>query len=143
MAVQYNYSDAARRLVNDAFTLWTQGKHETAEHLAGLSAECVLKSILVGLGHAPVAADGQLKKPWLLHIDKLWNEFQSALAGPSGAVYVGLLPAIVPPPFHGWRVDYRYIAAAQLPHEDLERWMWTAIVLRELLHEAASREEAQ
>jgi hypothetical protein len=143
MAVQYNYSDAARRLVNDAFALWTQGTHETATHLAGLSAECVLKSILAGLRHAPVTADGQLTKPWLRHIDKLWNEFQSALTGRSGAVYVGLLPATVPAPFHDWRVDYRYVAAAQLPPEDLERWMWTAIVLRELLNEATSRGEAQ
>jgi hypothetical protein len=143
MAVQYNYSHAARRSVADAFALWTQGAHETAAHLAGLSAECVLKSILVGLGHAPVAADGQLTRPWLLHIDKLWNQFQSNLTGRSGAVYVGLLPATVPAPFHDWRVEHRYIANAQLSHEDLERWMWTAIVLRELLNEAASRGEAQ
>lgn len=151
MPVHYNYTHAAKRLVADAFALWTHGTHETAAHLAGLSSECALKSILVGLGVVVVTGDGQIESPKIargnkslrVHIDKLWGEFQSSLTGRSGAVYVGLLPASVPMPYDGWLVDHRYIASAQLTEEDLERWMWVAIMCREVLQEAASRGQAQ
>jgi hypothetical protein len=57
--------------------------------------------------------------------------------------YIAMLPAAVPPPYDTWSVDHRYVAAAQLGHEDLERWMWTAIVVRHMLEEAVNRGEAQ
>jgi hypothetical protein len=151
MPIQYSYTHAAQRLLADALALWAHGTPETASHLAGLSAECAMKSILVGLGLVAVTADGQLEiprlapvnRPWRVHIDKLWSEFQSRLTGPAGAVYVGLLPTGVPAPYDGWSVDHRYVASAQLAAVDLERWMWAAIALRWVLHEAASRGEVQ
>ena len=151
MSVRYNYTDAAMRLVSDAVVLWSQGTRETAAHLAGLSAECSLKSILVGLGLVVVTNDGQIAPPKVVrtnrlvrvHINPLWGEFQSRLAGHSGAVYVGLLPASVPAPFDGWSVDHRYVGTAELADEDMERWLWAAIVLRDVLQNAVSRGEAQ
>lgn len=151
MPVQYSYTDAATRLVADAFALWAHGTRETAAHLAGLSAECTLKSILVGRGVLVVKADGSLEqpklaptnKPWKVHINKLWSEFQAHLGGHGGAAYVALLPAEVPAPYDDWEVDHRYVAARQLDGDAMERWMWAAIVLRGVLAHAASRGEAQ
>jgi hypothetical protein len=91
MPVQYNYTHAAKRLISDAVALWSCGARENAVHLAGLSAECALKSILIGLGIVPVGADGQVtnKKYWI-HIDKLFGEFQTSLQGHRGLVYASL-----------------------------------------------------
>jgi hypothetical protein len=151
MPIQYSYTDAAKRLVADAVVLWAQGTRETASHLAGLSAECALKSILVGLRVVAVRTDGQLEKPKLapanqpfrVHIDKLWAELLSHLKGRTGAAYVNLLPGEVPGPYDGWSVDHRYVASTQLREEDLERWTWAAIVLRDVLQVAVGRGEAQ
>ncbi|HET7499867.1 MAG TPA: hypothetical protein VFK02_02660 [Kofleriaceae bacterium] len=100
MSVQYSYTHAARRLLSDAVALWVGGARETAVHLAGLSAECALKSVLVGLGLAPAATDGQIipnRSPFRVHIDKLFGQFQSALQGRQGAAYAALLPMPVRP----------------------------------------------
>ncbi|TMQ13422.1 MAG: hypothetical protein E6J90_26335 [Deltaproteobacteria bacterium] len=137
MSVQYSYTHAAKRLISDAVVLWVSGARETAVHLAGLSAECALKSVLVGLGLVPVGTDGQIVTRSLrLHIDKLFGQFQTLLQGHQGAAYAALLPTPVPQPFHDWLVDHRYVADRQfLPHT-FERWMWAAIVISKILSEA-------
>ncbi|HEY0484435.1 MAG TPA: hypothetical protein VGD37_43240 [Kofleriaceae bacterium] len=122
MSVQYSYTHAAKRLMSDAVALWVEGARETAAHLAGLSAECALKSVLVGLGHVPVGADGQIANRALrLHIDKLFGQFQTLLQGRQGAAYAALLPTPVPQPFHDWLVDHRYVADGQFSSQAFER----------------------
>jgi len=143
---RYNYTHAARRLMADAVVLWIHGTQETAAHLAGLSAECALKSILVGLGVVEPGADGQLgllNRPLRTHIDRLWGEFQAQLQGRGGSAYLKLLPVGVPPPFDSWRVEHRYVAQRQLAPHDLERWMWVAIAISRVLEVAADQKEAQ
>jgi hypothetical protein len=137
MPFQYSYTHAAKRLLSDAVSLWVVGAQETAVHLAGLSAECALKSVLVGLGLVPVGIDGQIPNhPLRLHIHKLFGQFQTLLQGRQGAAYAALLPTPVPQPFHDWLVDHRYIANGQLSSPAIERWMWAAIVVSKILSEA-------
>jgi hypothetical protein len=139
MSVQYSYTHAAKRLMSDAVALWAGGARETAAHLAGLSAECALKSVLVGLRLVPVGTDGQIPistKKVRLHIDKLFGQFQTLLQGHQGAAYAALLPMPVPQPFHDWMVDHRYVADGQLSPVAFERWMWAAIVISKILNEA-------
>lgn len=62
-SVQYNYTDSARRLLKGALACADgNASLETAGHLAGLSAECVLKSILIGLQIVQADSDGQLPR---------------------------------------------------------------------------------
>jgi hypothetical protein len=139
----YNYTHSSRRLLGDAFSLWTHGTRESAAHLAGLAAECALKSILVGLGVIAPAGDGQVPQAYRTHVDRAWGQFQMALQGHRGAAYIALLPTSVPPPFDGWQVNHRYIAAGRLVQEDLERWMWAAIAVSQVLNVAVNNTEAQ
>src|SRR5438445_3524577 len=123
MSVQYSYTHAAKRLISDAVGLWMGGSRETAVHLAGLSAECALKSVLVGLGLVPAGTDGQIanRSPLRLHINQLFGQFQTILQGHRGAAYAALLPTPVPQPFHDWLVDHRYVADRQLSLHAFER----------------------
>lgn len=140
MSVQYSYTHAAKRQIREAVGLWKGGARETAAHLAGLSAECALKSVLVGLGVLAAGSDGQITERKLrLHIDKLFGQFQMLLHGHRGAAYAALLPSLVPQPFHDWLVDHRYLADRQLSTEVFERWMWAAIVISKLLDEAEAK----
>src|SRR5260221_30520 len=86
MSVQYNYTHAATRLLSDAVALWPTGSREVAAHLAGLSAECVLKSVLVGTRLVAPDIDGQIPRASRnrrvrVHIDQLFGEFQAQLSG--------------------------------------------------------------
>jgi hypothetical protein len=146
MPIRYSYTQAARRLLNDAEILWNAagGTRETSAHLAGLSAECVLKSILIGLGIAVTLTDGQLRDRGLrrhINASDLWSEFQSALSGRDGAAYQALLPA--QSTFSGWGVDHRYVASQHLPAADLERWYDAAVMMGKVLDCAAERGHAQ
>ncbi len=146
MATQYNYTHAARRLLGDAITLWGHGARDTAAHLAGLSAECALKSVLIGLRLVAAGTDGQIgakSRNVRVHIDKLFAEFQTVLQGRSGAAYAKLLPASQSPPFHDWLVEHRYVADRQFSNDAFVRWMWAAIVISKILNEAERNLEAQ
>lgn len=144
MSVQYSYTDASRRLLGDAIVCWSSGTPETAAHLAGMSAECALKSILIGLQIASVEPDGQLpRNPRRLrvHIDKLWGEFQAQVRGRQGALYMNMMPPTSP--FSGWLVDHRYAALNQIAADDLRDWVWAGIAVSRILDEAVNRMEAQ
>lgn len=100
------YADAARRLVKDGMILWTNGAYETAGHLAGLSAECVLKALLAGLGVITLDAMGQAPRNYRVHIREdaanraqLWSEFYGSLTGHAGRAWLALLPPSTPAPF--------------------------------------------
>lgn len=142
--IVYSYTDAARRLLADANTCEKGGGSlETTSHLAGLSAECVLKSILVGLKLVTPGPDGQLRGKARVHINALWAEFQSLVSGHAGATYLSLLPTSVPPPFDQWLIDHRYAAAGQLDPQSLRAWLEAANLLADVLNEAVRRKEAQ
>lgn len=121
-----HFREAAQRHHTDASLLLDLGRLGGADHLYGLSAECALKAILVGLGVIPSAGPPS-GSPYRKHIDKLWAEF---------ALYVGASgrPAYSLPaqnPFADWRVEQRY-------HEDA---FFTDSVIRP--HQAGSDTTSQ
>jgi hypothetical protein len=115
-----DFYQSSRRHFADAETLERGDRHQNADHLYGLSAECALKAILTGLKLIPNPA--AVQKPFKEHIDKLWAEYESALQGIRGGRYVQRLAK--QNPFAGWRVHDRYEAdwiPDQIPLEAARR----------------------
>jgi hypothetical protein len=106
-----DYQKAARRHYDDAELLYDNSRWANADQLYGIAVECILKTIMVGLGASVDPATGDLTKhkKHLQHNkpDKdLWPEFIYFANGRNGAKYAGLLPS--PNPFHNWAIEQRY-----------------------------------
>jgi hypothetical protein len=120
-----SYKDSARRHVSDAEYLWISGsqpRFPNASQLFGMSAECALKAVLIGLG-LPTKPDGGVddhKKYG--HLPRLWNEFATYAAGQLGGRYAGLLPGSVGAalPFSSWDVSDRYATDSSLAPRNAE-----------------------
>ncbi len=109
-----SYPESAKRHLQDAEYLWDAhdaARLPNASQLFGLSAECALKAVLVGLGvpthptHGGVADTHQYG-----HLPGLWQQFAVYAAGQLGGKYLAVL---VPPsgtgaPFATWSVNDRY-----------------------------------
>ena len=109
-----SYPESAKRHLRDAEHLWDSldaARLPNASQLFGLSAECALKAVLVGLGvsthpgHGGVADTQQYG-----HLPGLWQQFAAYAAGQLGGKYLAVL---VPPagggaPFSTWSVNDRY-----------------------------------
>ena len=114
-----NYKDSAQRHMSDAEYLWVSGSASrlpNASQLFGMSAECALKAVLIGLG-LPTKPDGGVDDHRKYgHLPKLWNEFATYAAGQLGGRYAGLLASGMgaSPPFFSWDVSDRYAADAWL-----------------------------
>jgi hypothetical protein len=102
-----SYQIAAARCWTDGETLFAAGRLGTPDHLYGLAAECALKAILHGIGVIPPAAE-RPPHPYKEHIDKLWDEYESTVAGRA----LASLQVSQPSPFLGWRVSDRYAGDA-------------------------------
>lgn len=98
-----HFREAAQRHYGDATRLLNQGRLGGADHLYGLSAECALKAILVGLRVIPPDGPPPMSR-YRKHIDQLWAQFAIYMRGPGGAAYS--LPA--QSPFDDWAVEQRY-----------------------------------
>jgi hypothetical protein len=98
-----SFPQAARRCWHDAELLCESNRFGTPDHLFGLAAECALKSVLGGLGAFP--ANTTPPKPYRIHVDTLWSEYNLYVRGPAGRA--GLLaPGI---PFAAWSASDRYL----------------------------------
>ncbi|MEV7596635.1 hypothetical protein AB0O91_04525 [Kitasatospora sp. NPDC089797] len=102
-----------------AAALLEQKEPGPADHLAGISAECALKAILIDfLG----SQDNGNKAPMHPktgnhgHVDKLWPQLAQLAQGRVGAA---LLPLIAHNPFAGWKVDHRYEDGSAIQAADL------------------------
>ena len=104
-----DFCDAAQRYWEDAAHLLADRRLANADHLFGVSAECALKAIMMGLGmtlRADGAPDDQRHR---VHINKLWDEFLTFATSRGGARFaVTLAPHTNP--FGNWKVDQRYDA---------------------------------
>lgn len=137
MAIQTDFKDAAQRLVADAVMLWEVGTKETASHLAGVSAESALKSLLAGMGVIVLDTHGEPTLAlWRAHLDDrppkrkhLWNELHAHLSGPLAPQMLSLLPPATPEPFAGWELRHRYVRRGGLGEEQMEAWMYAAIAV--------------
>ena len=85
-------------MFKDAESLYGGGRLGTPDHLYGLACECALKAILHGFG---LISGTKPKPPYKVHIDRLWDEYISALHGRA-------MPSLGPNPFRGWTVNDRY-----------------------------------
>lgn len=102
-----DFKNAYERHQKDAEILFDKKRYANADQLYGLSAECALKAVMVGLDPALADQNGDLinqgdKK----HIDKLWGHFRLFLSGKSASSYLAHLPTSNP--FSNWRIDDRY-----------------------------------
>ncbi|SEH09240.1 SAM-dependent methyltransferase [Candidatus Venteria ishoeyi] len=98
-----DFKDAARRHKDCAELLYQEQCWGDADHLYGFSAECTLKSLMITLG-ASTNANGELGRQYWVHINKLWDEYNSFLSGRGQSRYV-LSPQN---PFANWDISQRY-----------------------------------
>lgn len=115
-----SFAVSARRHLDDARYLHSDGRHPNADHLSGLAAECALKALVVeGLG-------GQVKQGFAFtadekklrgHIDAAWTEI-AALA--DGRPEPEVLDLLTDHPFADWRVDDRYSSGINIDEEIVE-----------------------
>ena len=102
-----DFRDAAERHWEDATYLLADSRLANADHLFGLSAECALKALMLGLGMV-LRPDGAPQDPkHRVHINNLWDEFIGLATGPDGARYAALLSG-TSNPFKYWDVAQRY-----------------------------------
>ena len=101
-----NFKDASVRHLADAQLLEAQSRLANADHLYGVSAECSLKCIMVGLGHS--VDNRGAPEEHAHHIDVLLAKFQVWASGLLDANHVAMLPTIAA--FTQWNVGQRYWA---------------------------------
>jgi hypothetical protein len=131
-----DYRDAADRHWEDAEHLRAGSRWANADHLYGLSAECALKAVMVGLG---LELDAQDRPPpdYRVHVDKLWIQFPAFAFGRGGQTYAAPV-AGAQNPFGDWSIDQRYShrsnfgEATVLRHRD-GAWIARSMLARAIL----------
>ena len=123
-----NFHLAAKRHWDDATLLESNVRIPNAGQLYGLSAECGIKAVLIGLGY-PINLDGSPPKippggtPKIReHVNILANSIaaiQLYAHGRNGAKYTAMLSNISD--FADWNVDHRYYDESAIPHS-LSAW---------------------
>lgn len=112
-----SYHSAANRHLRDANQLFGAASFDGASHLAGLSGECAIKSVLCGPGGVFVNQNGrpnigtESQKTFFGHFPDLWAQAGIFLSGRN----INSIPGIhilqgVTNPFLGWQVSDRYEA---------------------------------
>jgi hypothetical protein len=103
-----DFRDAAERHWEDATYLLADSRLANADHLFGLSAECALKAVMLGLGMLLRPDGAPQETGHRKHIDKLWDEFIGFATGRGGVRYAAMLSG-VSNPFADWDVAHRYV----------------------------------
>ena len=107
-----HFAAAGQRHLVDGQHLHSRGRLATADHLAGLAAECVLKAILL---HFLGATMGRIKPTTTGpsgtsvhygHLPGIWDEVAVHANGRAGAQFVALLAT--PNPYTDWNIADRY-----------------------------------
>ncbi len=99
-----DFRDASSRHLLDGQLLEAQGRLANADHLFGVSAECSLKAIMIGLGH-PTDLIGA-PQGHRDHINDLLPKFEVWANGLLDAKHLGMMPVIGT--FSQWSVHQRY-----------------------------------
>ena len=105
MAYPADFRAAHRRHWQDAELLFKHQRWANADQLYGLSAECGLKAVMVGLG-MEVGPQGAPPQRYRKHVNDLWPQFVTFVSGRSGSPYMPMLPPVNP--FATWSIDSRY-----------------------------------
>lgn len=109
-----SYKESAKRHFDDAIHLESVGGVSlgNSSQLLGISVECALKAILIGLGVTTKSDGGVQDTRTFGHLPALGQEFVNFAHGHGGAKYVSaLIPATTSQPlvsFATWSVHARY-----------------------------------
>ena len=107
MPHQADFHDAHLRHWQDGELLFGHDRWANADQLYGLSAECGLKAVMLGLGMMPVTPHGvPMQREHRQHVDLLWPEFRRFVRRRIGGRYLDLLPG--GNPFSSWSIEDRY-----------------------------------
>jgi len=129
-----DYRDAADRHWDDAEHLFSASRFANADHLYGLSAECTLKAVMLGLGMR-LRPDGRPEDPYAVHIDKLWDEFLFFVERKGGDRYAERL-RLGANPFSDWNVAQRYHHRSEFTKEKVSVHRDATGVARQALADA-------
>jgi hypothetical protein len=102
--MQTDFFNAYQRHYKDAEYLYDASRWANADHLYGFSAECGLKCIMQSFGMRLDPVKGTPPKKDKVHIDQVWDRYETYRAGMGAAEYA--LPQ--PNPFAAWNVSDRY-----------------------------------
>jgi hypothetical protein len=120
----FDFSAAARRHYDDAEHLLSNNRLPSADHLAGLAAECALKAILLrflgaslGPSGKPISTINSKNVPHG-HLPTLWANLPLVATGRSGAQFAALINRANP--FGAWDVADRYRNGATITHSRVQ-----------------------
>lgn len=101
-----DFNDAHDRHWSDAELLYEQQRWANADHLYGMSAECGLKAVMIGLGLPTDDEGSPAGQKYRTHVNILWPLFLTFAEGHQGADYAQLLGG--DNKFQDWYVAQRY-----------------------------------
>lgn len=113
-----DYRDAAERHFEDAQLLENDSRTANADQLYGLSSECALKAVMLGLGMILRPDGSPQEKRHRVHINELWKEFITFAHSRSGAEYAAMLGPS-PNPFLDWEISQRYSHRSEIAADAL------------------------
>lgn len=102
-----DFRDAAERHWEDGKHLISNSKIANADHLLGLSAECALKAVMKSLGLQLRQDGAPTEKKYRVHINQLWDEFNTFADSRNGLKYTAKICNLTNP-FNNWDVNQRY-----------------------------------
>lgn len=127
-----DFPEAAKRHWSDAGHLLMDQRFPNADQLFGLSAECALKAVMVGIGMALRSDGAPDARKHRVHIDELWDEFLTFVANRGGARYSVHLTA-VNNPFSDWDVGQRYAPSSTILANQVQRHQAGALLAQKCL----------
>ncbi|MEE8525688.1 MAG: hypothetical protein V3T72_17260, partial [Thermoanaerobaculia bacterium] len=114
--MRFDYREAALRHWQDAKYLGAGKRPANADQLYGLAAECALKyAMVVALGAPMTPAGDLIDRSHRRHIDELWSEYQTSVAGRRGSRFLSPLSRFADNPFKDWSIARRYAADSETP----------------------------
>jgi len=128
-----DYLDAHNRHWEDAELLFQNGRLANADHLYGLSAECGLKALWLGITGRAILPSRQH-----IHIDRFWDEFARLSQNTRRS---RMLLRRLPPrnPFSDWNVNQRYASHQHFSHNFVEPHRQGAEMVHTLVQDARQR----
>ena len=132
MAHSADFANAHVRHWRDAELLFQAGRWANADQLYGLSAECVLKAVMVADG-LPVVTDGSPRdRKYRTHVNTLWDKFLAFVQGRQTGQLLHHLPQCNP--FASWSIRNRYANGVHFNEQSVDRHRAGAKGVRDLYY---------
>jgi hypothetical protein len=126
-----DFYHAYKRHWEDANYLFNDCRWPNADQLYGFAAECGLKCLMLRFGMVPKPT-GDLYGKDRMHIDELWDHYESYRAGVGATGY--LLPGRNP--FSNWHISQRYAQSSRFSQSHVEAHRQGAEFVRRLVNKA-------